>query len=278
MKIKRAILVTISLAVFTASVQAQEDQGAGKYFDYQGYKVFYVEAGKGEPMIFLHNGGTSHRIWANQLRHFSRKYHVYAMDNLGFGQSDKPDIDYPLELHINQLKAFIEHLGIDKVILVGHCMGGAMALNYTARYPEKVKKLILLNVYTEQTLLSGILAEKYRALSSDSAALKQAVEEAKKAPPKNTHSNDPMAQVALTRVIARADTYGMSDRLKLPTNMPPILLLWGEQNPVLKCEAGKALRDRLRPQTFLALPNCKHMAMLEDPESFNQAMESFLGS
>jgi pimeloyl-ACP methyl ester carboxylesterase len=85
-----------------------------------------------------------------------------------------------------------------------------------------------------------------------------------------------MAQVALARVIARADTYGMSDRLKLPRNMPPLLLLWGEQNPVLTCEAGKALRDRLQPQAFVPLPHCKHMAMLEDPEAFNQAMESFL--
>ena len=74
------------------------------------------------------------------------------------------------------------------------------------------------------------------------------------------------------RVIDRERVF----HLYRPANMPPILLLWGEQNPVLQCEAGKALRDRLRPQTFVSFPNCKHMAMLEDPESFNSAMESFL--
>ena len=90
MTIRKAMLVTISLALLTVSAWAQEDKATGKYFDYQGYKVFYVEAGKGDPMVFLHNGGTSHRIWENQLRHFSRKYHVYAMDNLDSASLTSP--------------------------------------------------------------------------------------------------------------------------------------------------------------------------------------------
>lgn len=273
---RNATFAAVSLVLLTLSASAKEYEPASKHFKYKGYNVFYLEAGHGEPMIFLHNGGSSHRIWENQLRHFSRKYRVYAMDNLGFGQSDKPDIDYPLDLHIDQLAAFIEHIGAERVILVGHCMGGAMSLNYTARYPEKVRKLILCNVYTEQTLLSGILAGRYRAYSSDPAVLNRAIEDAKKASAKNAYSDDPMSQVALARVIARADTYGMSDRLKLPSNMPPMLLLWGEQNPVVTCESGKALRDRLKPQAFVQLANCKHMAMVEDPQAFNEAMESFL--
>lgn len=275
MRLGRTLACALALLLVMAVARAEDYRLAERQFNYAGHKAFYVEAGTGEPLIFLHNGGTSHRIWEAQLRHFSRTHHVYAMDNLGFGRSDKPDIDYPLELHIKQLETFIDHLGADKVTLVAHCMGGAMALNFTARHPEKVRKLILLNVYTEQTLLSGTLAEQYRTHSSNPEALAAAVAAAKRSTG-NAHSSDPMSSVALTRVVARADTYGISDRLTLPSNMPPFYILWGEENPTLRYEAGKALCQRLQPQACVGLPGRKHMAMLEDPEGFTQAVEKLL--
>lgn len=249
---------------------AASGEPAGKSFTYRGHKVFYIEAGQGEPMIFLHNGGTSHKIWDAQVKHFSAKYHVYALDHLGFGKSDKPDIDYPLELHIGQLEAFVKHIGAPRVILVGHCMGGAMSVNFSARHPEKVSKLILSNVYTEQTLLAGMLAEKYKKYAADPNNLKAAVAEIEK------NAAADRSAVTLERVIARADTYALTDRLKLPKNMPPMLLIWGEKNPVLPLAAGEALRAKLQPQKFAPIAQCGHMVMQQNPPAFIAAMEEFL--
>jgi len=266
---RRLVFLPILAATALCAAPSGPDT-AGKYFTYRGHKVFYVEAGQGEPMIFLHNGGTSHKIWDAQVKHFAARYHVYALDHLGFGNSDKPDIDYPLELHIGQLEAFVKHIGAKRVILVGHCMGGAMAVNYSARHPEKVSKLILSNVYTEQTLLAGMLAEKYKKYAADPNNLKEAVE----AIEKNAAAD--RSAVTLERVIARADTYALTDRLKLPKNMPPMLLIWGEKNPVLPLAAGEALRAKLQPQKFAPIAQCGHMVMQQNPQAFIAAMEEFL--
>lgn len=264
---KLTFLLLLAALVLCA---ASSGEPAGKYFTYRGHKVYYVEAGQGEPMIFLHNGGTSHKIWDAQVKHFSAKYRVYALDHLGFGKSDKPDIDYPLELHIGQLEAFVKHIGAPRVILVGHCMGGAMSVNFTARHPEKVGKLILSNVYTEQTLLAGMLAEKYKKYAADPHNLQAAVAEIEK------NAAADRSAVTLERVIARADTYALTDRLKLPKNMPPMLLIWGEKNPVLPLAAGEALRAKLQPQKFAPIAQCGHMVMQQNPAAFIAAMEEFL--
>ena len=259
-----------------ALVFAEEPEMRERHFEYLGHDIFYVEGGDGPPMIFLHNGGTSHRIWEKQMAHFAKRYHVYAADHLGFGRSAKPDIEYPFAIHYGQLEAFIEHIGESRVTLVGHCMGGAMALNYTARHPDRVERLILCNVYTERTLLAGSLAAMYRGLSSDKQALAAAEANALLSPPYEGYSDDPRVNVTLTRVIARADTYAVSDTLSLPEGMPPVLLIWGADNPILPLTAGEALRERMDFDNFTALAGCQHMAMIEKPEAFIEAMEAFL--
>lgn len=270
------LLLTVTSLMTTPAPGMDSFALTSRYFDFEGYKTHYVEAGAGQKMVFLHNGGTSHRIWEHQLKHFAERYHVFALDNLGFGESEKPDIDYPLDLHIRQLAAFLDHIDGHNIVLVGHCMGGAMALNYTAANPERIEKLILCNIYTEQTLLAGVLAPQYRKFSTDPKALAERIVEDKATKGRNAYSDDPMSNVALTRVIARADSFGISDSIALPDGMPPTMLIWGEQNPVVPISAGKALNERLQFDVFEPLPMCKHMAMLEEPELFIQKMEQFL--
>lgn len=248
-------------------------------FEYRGYQCFYVEGGEGPPMVFLHNGGTSHGIWDKQLAHFAQRYHVYGPDLLGFGKSDKPDIDYPLEVHLGQLEAFVKHIGAKKLTLVGHCMGGAACLNFTVRHPEMVDKLVLCNVYTAKTLEAGSLADLHKQLTSSPQVLAAACEKVSHEPcyyP--AYNSDSQTNVTLMKVIARADTYGVSDDIKLPAGMPPVLMVWGAENPILPLSAGQAFRDRLHPDQFIELAGCQHLAMVDNPELFIDTMEQFLKS
>ena len=117
-----------------------------EHFLFRNHKVCYTKQGSGEPMIFFHNAGNDHRIWDAQVAHFSKSYEVYAVDSLGYGQSDKPDVDYTLSLYADMVETFIEEVRIKKPIIVGHCIGAAMSLHYSAKNPEKVKALILFNI------------------------------------------------------------------------------------------------------------------------------------
>ena len=134
-------------------------------FQFHGYNVWYNESGEGGPLIFLHNGGNDHRIWDHQVNHFSATRRVIVLDHLGFGNSDRPSLDYTLPLYSEQVKSLIEHLNVDKATLAGHCIGAAMSLHYAVRHPETVERLILFNTATERTLCAGPLRQAYQTFS-----------------------------------------------------------------------------------------------------------------
>ena len=84
-------------------------------------------------------------LWRNVLPGVAKKTHrrVIAIDLLGFGRSDKPDLDYTPQLHVDVLRKFIEALGLSDVVLVGHDWGGAIAVGYAVNNPWKVEGLVI---------------------------------------------------------------------------------------------------------------------------------------
>jgi len=96
--------------------------------------------GQGEPIVFLHNGGNDHRIWDHQIAYFARTHRVIATDHIGFGESDKPDLEYTLPLFTEMVATLIDELQLAPVTLIGHCIGGAMAINYTRGHTDKVNR------------------------------------------------------------------------------------------------------------------------------------------
>lgn len=82
-------------------------------------------------------------VWNSQIEFFSKKYTVITYDQRGHGISDKPKADYSIETLSNDLYCLIEELNLEKVILVGHSMGGMTALTFALNHPDKVSKLVL---------------------------------------------------------------------------------------------------------------------------------------
>ncbi|MCI0749264.1 MAG: alpha/beta fold hydrolase, partial [Nevskiales bacterium] len=136
-----------------------------KEFQFKGHRIRYLEAGTGPPLVFLHNGGTDHRIWDHQIAYFSKSHRVIAPDLLGSGESDKPRVDYTLPLYVEVVGTLVDTLNLAPVTLVGNCMGSAMSLAYAAQQPDKVRRLVLFNVDSEQNLLAGPVGKLYRLFS-----------------------------------------------------------------------------------------------------------------
>lgn len=111
----------------------------------QGRRIFYREAGRGRPLFLLHGVAGASGFWSDTLDALSPQVRCLAPDLLGFGDSDKPRIDYSIAGHCGMLRAMGRALEIDTFDLIGHSMGGTIALDFVLAFPEQVGRLVLIN-------------------------------------------------------------------------------------------------------------------------------------
>jgi haloalkane dehalogenase len=98
--------------------------------------IHHEEAGSGTTFVFLHGNPASSHVWRDVLPHVEGR--LLAPDLIGMGRSGKPDIPYSFADHASYLDAWFDALGLDRVVLVGHDWGGALAFDWAARHPDRV--------------------------------------------------------------------------------------------------------------------------------------------
>lgn len=152
---KYSYLLTISiLFIFTALAHAGIEPLSPMDVKYlypvksimiNGSRLAYIDEGKGQPVVFVH--GVSATLASFDVLYpalIKKGYRVIAVDLLGYGKSDKPDIAYNVPFHAQTVISFIRQLGLKNVFLVGHSMGGAISAFMTIKEPELIKSTILL--------------------------------------------------------------------------------------------------------------------------------------
>ena len=109
--------------------------------------MFYEEAGGGEPPVLLvHGWCCDHTYFAPQVEHFAGRGHrVVAVDLRGHGKSDKPQQNYTMEVFADDLAWICEQIGLTKAVVIGHSMGGIVAFDLAARYPELTTAVVMLD-------------------------------------------------------------------------------------------------------------------------------------
>jgi 2-hydroxy-6-oxo-6-(2'-aminophenyl)hexa-2,4-dienoate hydrolase len=121
-----------------------------RFVDAGGIRTHYLEAGSGEPLVLLHGGGSgadAYGNWKDCIPLLSPHFHVYAMDMVGFGRTQKPDpagYVYSQQNRNAHLLAFLDALKLGTICLVGNSMGGATSLGVTMQAPARVRKLVLM--------------------------------------------------------------------------------------------------------------------------------------
>ena len=132
-------------------MQARNIPGAKSgYIDIHGVNTHYYEAGAGEALILLHGAGAgadSFGNWRGCLTRFAEHYHVYAVDMIGFGCTDKldpADYSYTQQARNEHIIAVIETLGLNSVNLIGNSMGGCTSMGVAIERPDLVNKLVLM--------------------------------------------------------------------------------------------------------------------------------------
>lgn len=120
-----------------------------RYHDLGGLKLHYIDEGAGDPVVCLHGNPSWSFYYRKLIQELSKTHHVLAPDHIGCGLSDKPDdarYEYRLERRIDDLEAWLDALEIKQnITLVMHDWGGAIAMGYATRHPERVSRLVVMN-------------------------------------------------------------------------------------------------------------------------------------
>ncbi len=106
-----------------------------------GSRIHYVESGTGDAIVFIHGNPTSSYLWRNVIPYVIPYGRAIALDLIGMGKSDKPDIDYRFSDHYRYVEGFIEKLRLGKITLVIHDWGAALGFEYARRHPDRVKAI-----------------------------------------------------------------------------------------------------------------------------------------
>ena len=116
-----------------------------RFISVDGLKVHFKHTGKGTPVVLLHGGGNDWHEWAENLDALAQVSEVFALDFPGFGLSDAPQDPIHPSWMISFIKEFTDAVGLKKISLVGQSLGGMISAAFALEYPERVKKLVLVD-------------------------------------------------------------------------------------------------------------------------------------
>jgi pimeloyl-ACP methyl ester carboxylesterase len=261
-------------------------------FSYRGWSIAFAHAGRGAPVVLLHNGGTSHAIWREVVPKLAERHEVFALDLLGYGASSKPGSGYTMDAYVDILGAFIDEKRLSPIALVGNCMGSAISLTFAMRRPRDARALVLVNPLTEATLLAGGIGPALR-LKRIAPAVSEAIHGHLSRTPLPHWVGDqvfrfqlgrrgrshgvahreelcacfstPTQVASMVAVLDDIASYAALDRFTPPAGFPPITTVWGLDNRVLSTRAGRKLNATLRPVREAWIERAGHLPMLEAP-------------
>jgi pimeloyl-ACP methyl ester carboxylesterase len=260
-----------------------------------GYRMAYVTGGAGEPIVFLHGLGHAALAWNGVLPALAQHFRVFAVDMLGCGRSDKPRIDYSLWALATYIRYFLDAVSIERAHLVGHSLGGGIALHMSIQYPERVQRVALLSsgglgrelrpllrVATlpgSSLVLSSLLASRWDGLWERLGWVRPhetLYPEKKRMRALLAHPDHRWAFLRMLRSVSNITGQTASAVQHLSLFAQPMLLIWGGRDRTIPLlHAQRAVRQLKRAHLEI-LPECGHYPHLEQPAAVARLLEQFL--
>lgn len=268
------------------------------YFDISGYKLHYVDEGKGETVLLVHGTPSWSFDFRNIIKRLKADFRCIAIDHIGFGLSDKPEhYDYSTQNHSMTLEKFVLEKKLDNFTLVVHDFGGPIGLNFAIRYPEKIKNLIILNswlwsskedpdfIRLNKVLKNPLLPFLYRYLNfSPRFILPQSFGNNKISKHLLKQYTKPFANknqrngaLAFARSLLNDQEWfeDLWDRRKAISEKPA-LFIWGMKDPVIKPRYLDKFVSGFPNSTVIRMETSGHFPQEEEPERVVKAIFDFL--
>jgi pimeloyl-ACP methyl ester carboxylesterase len=252
-----------------------------------GQHIHYVEAGTGPALILIHGLAGSSQHWQSVIAPLARHYHVIALDQIGFGHSDKPLIDYRAESFVDFLDEFMRVQHLAKATMVGNSLGGWVAALMAIEHPERVDRLVLVDAAGMVGLTDYLGPKRMMALRQSTLDDARVLDPLLFADPHPYNSPDAI-RAGFTAHLSAGDGYTVSkvmDAMERKEDLldghlgaihAPTLILWGRQDRVIPLQFGESMRRGIAGAKLVVLDQCGHGPMIECPGPFVSALENFL--
>lgn len=250
----------------------------------------YVETGDPSaiPVVFIHGFPFSHEMWKPQLDVVGKRFRTIVYDIRGHGDSYVGDGQYTIEGHVDDLIALLDHLKIEKTVVVGLSMGGYITLRALERNPERFSAAVLCDTRSEADSnegklkrFSSIVAVKKSGSSAFADGFVKNVFAAETFQ-KNPQAVDQIhATIRRTPELSIAGTQlALASRTDMTASLSnikiPVLILVGVLDVTTPPSASQAMCDRIHGAELHIIPNAAHMSNIENPEFFNDKLLGFL--
>ncbi len=263
----------------------------GSFLDIDGTAIHYVEAGKGPDVVLIHGWNGSTFSFRYTIPELAQRFHVIALDLRGYGYSERPiNADYSLTAQSDIVAQVMDRLRVTDAAVVGHSMGGAVATRLALRYPEWVKKLVLVDAVSVTQMrpvtrfgrvlrmlmplgapllqTRSLRRRVMRTAVHDPAYVTPEVEEAYFRP---LHMKGHFHALGGQLVSRGSDELLSSEDVRQPT-----LILWGEHDRWLRPEFGDALARQIPDARLRLVPSAGHLPLEEQPDFCNREIMDFL--
>jgi pimeloyl-ACP methyl ester carboxylesterase len=268
-----------------------------------GHPVIYRTAGSGPPVVLIHGMVNSSHHWREVALRLADRYTVIAPDLIGHGDSATPRGDYSLGAHAAVIRDLLTAIGVGGATIVGHSLGGGVAMQFFWQFPQRVERLVLVSSGGLGREVSPLL--RSAALPGASAALRvvagrrslaalgrvaaaldaggsargvyvRAVVRALR-PLERPGSREAFLQTLRSVIDLQGQHVSAVDRLYL-LGPVPTLIVWGERDNTIPVQHGRSAHEAIPHSRFETLPRAAHFPHLEDPEGLADVIRDFLAT
>jgi pimeloyl-ACP methyl ester carboxylesterase len=263
--------------------------------------VIYRIAGSGPPVVLIHGMVNSSRHWEEVALQLADSYTVVAPDLIGHGDSATPRGDYSLGAHAAVIRDLLAAIGIDRATLVGHSLGGGVAMVFFYQFPQRTERLVLVSsgglgpevspllrsaaLPGASALLSAVAhprlvnriaeaGDRMRERGSSRGVYLQAIARAMR-PLERPGAREAFLQTLRAVIDAKGQRVSARDRLYLLDAMPT-MIVWGERDNTIPLEHGLYAHRAVPGSRFETLPRAAHFPHLEDPHGLAAVLRDFL--
>ncbi len=268
-----------------------------------GHRVAYRMAGSGPPIVLIHGITASSVVWESVAPQLARHHTVLAPDLLGHGQSAKPRGDYSMGAFASGIRDLVLSLELGPVTVVGHSLGGGVAMQFSYQFPERVQRLALVSsgglgrrvsgllraaTFPGSELVLPVLAGRHvlnagravgRTLGRIGIPLgNDAIEMARG----HASLGDPQSRAAFVHTLrASVDVGGQRvqavDRLYLAAELP-LLIVWGARDRIIPVDHGRRAHEFVPGSRFELFERAGHFPFLDEPERFVATIEDWIAT
>ncbi|MCW3031495.1 MAG: hypothetical protein JWM66_1628 [Solirubrobacterales bacterium] len=283
-----------------ATLPAQFDEWQ---IELHGRRVIYRVAGAGPPIVLIHGMLNSSSHWRQVALNLAREHMVIAPDLIGHGDSAAPRGDYSLGAHAASIRDLLAAIGVDRATIVGHSLGGGVAMQFFYQFPQRVQRLVLISsgglgrevkaplrtaalpgvapllALTIRPRLLGGLAlagTRLRERGVEGGIYLQAAARALR-PLQSAGARQAFLHTLRAVIDARGQRVSATDRLYLLEALPT-MIVWGERDNTIPLAHGRSAHAAIPHSTFRTLPRAAHFPHLEDPDGLSELLREFVAT